>query len=332
MSRANKINWKEYLFNKWVYIVLIVLVVSFSFMSPVFATKGNMANLLRSMPTLGIVTLGLTMLIITGGVDLSCGAIVAASGTAAAALAVKGMNPIICILAGIVVGAICGYFNGYMITRFKLQPFIVTLGSNYFIRGIILVATKGIFISGLPDWFYKISNTNIFGNIIYSNTVVFVVLAFMVGFLMKHTTFGRYCYAVGSNKEASRLSGINVTRHFRTVYLIHGALAGITGVIMMSYLNVGASSEAVGLEAYAIAASIIGGTQFGGGIGTIGGAVSGLLTIEVLKNGLAVVGINTYGQQAVTGLLILVAIVIDFLRKESLFKITTEKTKNKNVN
>lgn len=331
MSKIKKVNWREALFNKWVIIVLIILIVCFSMMSPVFATKGNLANLLRSMPTLGIVTLGLTMLIITGGVDLSCGAIVACSGTLSVALAVKGIHPIICIVSGIAAGALCGYFNGYMITRFKLQPFIVTLGANYLIRGIILVATKGIFISGLPSWYYKISNTNVLFNLIYSNTIIFIVLAIIVAFIMKHTCFGRYCYAVGSNKEASRLSGIDVTKHFRRVYVIHGALAGITGIVMMSYLNVGASSEAVGLEAYAIAASIIGGTQFGGGIGTIGGAVSGLLTIEVFKNGLAVVGINTYGQQAVTGLLILIAIVIDYLRKESLFKISTVKARNKKL-
>src|SRR5690554_6168522 len=141
-----KFDFKNFIFEKWVYFVLLLLIIIFSSMSPVFLSKGNISNILRSMPTLGIVTLGLTTLIITGGVDLSTGSIVACSGTIAAALAVRGFNPIITIVVAILAGTFWGYFNGFMITRFNLQPFIVSLGTNYLIRGIILVATSGVFI------------------------------------------------------------------------------------------------------------------------------------------------------------------------------------------
>lgn len=313
---------KESLWNKvipeyWNVILLIILVIVFSQMSPIFISLGNLVNILRSLPILGIATLGVAMLIITGSIDLSCGAIATCSGTVAAWLAVKGWHPLVCIGSAIFTGAICGLMNGLLITNFELKPFIVTMGSSYLIRGLTQMLTNGTFISGLPPWFYKISNTNIIGNFIYSNFLIFLVLAGVVFFIMKYTIFGRYCYAVGFSNKASELAGINVKKHLCKVYFFEGALAGIAGIILMSYLNVGAPSEAMGLEAYAIAAVIIGGIRFDGGDGGIGRAIIGLITIEIFKNGVAIIGMNTYGQQAVTGLLIIVAIIIDYFRKKS---------------
>lgn len=184
------------------------------------------------------------------------------------------------------------------------------------IRGLTQMFTGGILISGLPGWFYHISNTRLLGNILYSNFLIFLILAVAVVLIMKCTIFGRYCYAVGSSKKASSLAGIQVKRHLLKVYFIEGAFAGIAGIILMSYLNVGASSEAMGLEAYAIAAVIIGGIRFEGGAGGIVRAVLGLLIIEVFKNGMNAAGVNTYGQQAVTGLMILAAMVMDYFRKK----------------
>ena len=311
-----KIVWKEKMAEYWMIGLLLFLVAVFSYMLPVFATRGNLASFLRSMPILGIATLGVAMLMISGGIDLSCGAIMACAGTVAAYLAVRGMHPAACLALGILCGGSWGLLNGFLITRFELKPFIVTVGSNYMIRGLTQMFTGGILISGLPGWFYHISNTRLLGNILYSNFLIFLILAVAVVLVMKCTIFGRYCYAVGSSKKASSLAGIQVKRHLLKVYFIEGAFAGIAGIILMSYLNVGASSEAMGLEAYAIAAVIIGGIRFEGGAGGIVRAVLGLLIIEVFKNGMNAAGVNTYGQQAVTGLMILAAMVMDYFRKK----------------
>jgi ribose transport system permease protein len=260
------------------------------------------------------------MILITGGVDLSIGAIAAFAGTAAAYMSVQGFNPVIVVVVSLAIGAFWGMFNGILITKFKLEPFILTMGTSYLIRGLILFFTNGIYIKGLPDWFYSISNTTIGTKLIHSNTLIFILIAIIMAFVMKNTRFGRYSYAVGSNKEAARLSGINVNRHFIKVFILEGTFAALAGILLMSNLNVGAPSEASGIDLFAMAAAIIGGAQFGGGIGTIGGAMIGILTIQVFQNGLAILGVNTFIQQAVTGGIIVFAVIVDFYRKRSTFK------------
>lgn len=327
----NKMTFKERLAHNWVYVVLLALVISFSVISPTFLSTANVGNFFRQIPTIGIVTIGLTMVLITGGVDLSIGSIVAFTGTAAAYLSTLGWNPILVVLISIVIGAFWGFINSFLITKFKLEPFILTLGTNYVIRGLILFLTNGIYVKGVPDWFYNISNTKVAFNVIYTNTIVFIGLVAVAAYVMKNTRFGRYCYAVGSNREAARLSGIKTDKHFIKVYVLEGALAGIAGILLMSSLNVGAPAEANGLDAFALAAAIIGGTRFGGGIGTIGGAIAGIFTIEIFKNGLALLGMNAFIQQSVTGLIIIAAVILDFYRKGKLFsskKVKTTKNNN----
>lgn len=316
----NKISIREKIANNWIYAVLLALVMSFSILSPNFLSTANIGNFFRQIPTVGIVTVGLTMVLITGGVDLSVGSIVAFTGTAAAYLSAQGLNPIIVVLLSLLIGAFWGGLNGFLVTKFKLEPFILTLGTNYLIRGLLLFLTNGIYVKGVPDWFYNISNTKVLFNVIYTNTIVFIIFIAAGIYLMKHTRFGRYCYAVGSNTEAARLSGIKTEKHFRNVYILEGVLAAFAGILLMSSLNVGAPAEANGLDAFAMAAAIVGGTRFGGGIGTIGGAIAGIFTIEIFKNGLAILGVNAFIQQAVTGLIIIVAVIIDFYRKGKIFK------------
>lgn len=311
----NKDKMNELFFKYSVYGVLIVLILFFSFYTPVFLSKANISNFARQIPTLGILTVAITMLLITGGMDLSMGSIVAFSGTTSAYFVAQGYGIIISLGIGILSGAIIGGLNGFLITKFKLEPFILTLGTNLAIRGLILFLTNGIYIKGLPDWFYVLSNTKTGIKYIYSNTLCFIFIAILGLFIMKKTRFGRTCYAMGSNKEAARLSGINTNKHFIAVYIIEGILAAIAGILLMSSLNVGAPNEAQGMDLFALAGAIIGGTQFGGGVGTIGGALVGLFTIEVFKNGLAILGINSFMQQAVTGIIIVVAIIVDYFRK-----------------
>ncbi len=172
-------------------------------------------------------------------------------------------------------------------------------------------------MKGVPDWFYDISNTKLLGGYISSNTVVLIVLIIAFVFIMNRTRFGRQCYAVGSNPEAARLSGIKVDRHLIKVFVFEGMIAAVAGILLMSNLNVGAPSEAAGMDLMALAGAIMGGTWFSGGVGTIGGAIAGILTIRVFQSGLAVMGTNSFLQQAVTGIIIVVAIVIDYFRRES---------------
>ncbi|MGL6101183.1 MAG: ABC transporter permease [Fusobacteriaceae bacterium] len=314
--KQNKV--KEYLLKYSVYFVLIALIIFFSFYTPVFLGKANISNFARQIPTLGILTVAISILLITGGVDLSMGSIVAFSGTAAAYFASQGHSIPVVLAVGLICGAGFGILNGILITKFKLEAFIVTLGTSLMIRGLILFLTNGIYVKGLPDWFYALSNTKTGIKYIYTNTLCFIIIAVLGVLLMKKTRFGRTCYAVGSNREAARLSGINVNKHFLSVYALEGTLAAIAGILLMSTLNVGAPNEANGMDLFALAGAIIGGTQFGGGTGTIGGALVGLFTIEVFKNGLAILGINSFIQQAVTGFIIVVAIVVDYFRKNKI--------------
>lgn len=327
-----KLNLKKLLTDNWLYVVLACLVIIFSIISPKFLGKANIGNFFRQIPTVGIITIGITMVLITGGVDLSIGSIAAFAGTTAAYLATIGVNPLIVISITLLIGLFWGGLNGLLITKFKLEPFILTLGTNYLIRGIILFVTNGIYIKGVPNWFYNMSNTKVFLNIIYSNTIIFAILVIAAVYLMKNTRFGRYCYAIGSNTEAARLSGIKTERHYIKVYMLEGCLAAVAGILLMSSLNVGAPAEAVGLDAFAMAAAIVGGTRFGGGIGTIGGAIAGIFTIEIFKNGLTMLGMNAFVQDSVTGLIIIGAIIIDFYRKGSFSKVKkVVKKSDKNI-
>lgn len=309
--------FKRYFLRYSLVIVLIIMIAVFSLINPLFIGKTNVSNFMRQIPVIGILTVGITMVLISGGVDLSIGSITAFSGIAAVYMAVKGIHPIIVVLLALATGAFWGLVNGTLITRFDLEPFISTLGVNLVARGLILFLTDGINIKGLPDWFYKISNTNAFNNLIYTNTIIFAIIVIVMAYIMNNTRFGKYCYAVGANKEVARLSGINVKEQVIKVYVIEAMLASIAGILLMSNLNVGAPREAEGIDLFALAAAIIGGTQFGGGVGTIYGSIIGIFTIEIFKNGLAMLGMNTYMQQLVTGLIILVAVVVDYYRKQN---------------
>jgi len=298
-----------------IYIVLIGLVVYFSFASNVFLSRANVGNFFSQIPAVGILTLALTMVLITGCVDLSIASNLAFSGTIAVMMSSSGIPAFIVLPVTLLAGALWGFVNGFFITKFKIAPFILTLGTSYIIRGLILFMTNGVNVAGAPEWFFRLSNTRFLNGMFSSNTVVFVILIFVFSFIMKKTRFGRYCYAVGTNTEAARLSGIKTDWHVIKVYMLAGCMAALAGILVMSNLNVGAPSEGVGMDLIALAATIIGGSKFGGGIGTIGGAVAGVFTIQIFSNGLAILGVNTFLQGVVTGLIIVAAVTLDYFRR-----------------
>ncbi|MGT2756042.1 ABC transporter permease [Streptococcus ovuberis] len=307
---------KSLLLKHSVYLMLIILFVYFSFASPMFLTEGNIGNFFRQIPPVGILTIAYTMILITGYVDLSIASIAAFCGTVAVYLSTKGMGPFLVIPICLLIGVLFGVINAILIKKMNLPAFILTLGTNYIIRGIIMFVTNGIYVTGTPDWFAKIATTKVVGNVIYSNTIIFAVLVAIFAYVMKNTRFGRNCYAIGSNAEVARLSGIKTDKHVIKVFAIEGALAALAGILLMSNLNVGGPNEGQGLDLLAMAAPIMGGTQFSGGVGTIGGAIVGIFTLQIFNNGLAILGINAFMQQAVTGIVIVFSIIIDYIRRK----------------
>lgn len=300
-----------------VYVVLVILFIYFSMASPMFLTQGNVGNFFRQIPPVGILTIAYTMILITGYVDLSIASNAAFVGTTAVYLSAQGLSPFIVIPISILIGMTFGAINGLLIKSMNLPAFILTLGTNYIIRGIIMFVTNGIYVTGTPEWFSKLAGTHIFGNVIYSNTLIFVILIAIFAYIMKNTRFGRNCYAIGSNSEVARLSGIKTDRHVVKLFIIEGALAAVAGLLLMSNLNVGGPNEGQGLDLLAMAAPIMGGTQFSGGVGTIGGAIVGIFTLQVFNNGLAILGVNAFMQQAVTGVVIVFSIIVDYIRRKS---------------
>ncbi|GFH42051.1 sugar ABC transporter permease [Lactococcus hodotermopsidis] len=314
---AKKFSLKDLFLKYSVYVVLIVLLAYFSIGTEAFLSVGNIGNFFRSIPMVGILTIAYTMILITGYVDLSIASVAAFSGTAAVYLATKNVPAPLVILIALAIGGAFGAINGLLIKKLDLPSFILTLGTNYVIRGIIMFITNGIYVTGAPDWFHKISQTHIIGDIFFMNTLIFVLLIIAFVFIMNNTRFGKYCYIIGSNQEAARLSGINTDWHVVKVFIIEGILAAVAGVLMMSNLNVGGPNEGQGLDGLAMAAAIMGGTSFSGGIGTIGGAIVGILTLQVFTNGLTIMGVNAFMQNAVTGGVIILAIIIDYLRRKA---------------
>lgn len=312
-----KLDLKAMFMNYSVYLVLIVLVIYFSIANADFLSTYNMENFLQQIPPVGILTVAYAMILICGYVDLSIGYVGMAAGMVGLYCSNLGFNPVLVILISLLVGAILGTFNALLIKKFDLPSFILTLGTSYVIKGMLGFFTDEQFIGSEQEWFNKLAKTPIGTDVFKSNALIFIVAIIIVTFIMKGTRLGKYTYAVGSNPEAARLSGINTDMHVVKVFIIEGMLAAVAGLLIVSNLNGGASKDANGLDLFAMAAAIMGGVSFSGGIGTIGGAVAGILTLQVFKNGLTLMGVNSFLQDTVTGLVIILAIIIDYLKRKA---------------
>jgi ribose transport system permease protein len=279
--------------------------------------------------SIALLGIGATCVIITGGIDLSVGSVLALAGVVAA-LAVKelGMPVPVGMLLGILTGSLCGLINGLMVTRFKLPPFIATLGMMLIARGVALQITGARAVSGLGESFGELGNgalfriVNIgddgFPNVVFPGipypVILMVVIALAVSFMLNRSILGRHIYAVGSNADAARLSGVNVARVTNFTYILSGTLAGLTGCVLMSRLVTAQPNEGVMYELDAIASAVIGGTSLIGGVGTISGTAIGAFVIGILRNGLNMNGVSAFTQQIIIGLVILVTVWIDQLR------------------
>ena len=299
---------------------VVVMFAVFSITAKNFFTMRNVLSLALQTSTTTLMGIGVTFTIITAGIDLSIGSVVALTGTVAVMAAIAGVPIWISWLIGVLVGVVCGLTNGLLITRLKLPPFIATLGMTFVVRGVALTITNANAWPA-PDRFGALGNNTIFrtGNqfpgIPYP-VLVMIAVAFLFHFVLKKTRIGRYTYAIGSNEEAARLSGIKVNRIKIISYVICAALAGLVGIILASRMVTSQPNSAIGYELNAIASAVIGGTSLMGGVGTVGGTVIGSFIIGILTVGLTMQGTNYFMQQIVIGLVVIGAVAFDQLRNK----------------
>jgi ribose transport system permease protein len=288
---------------------LALIVIVLSIISDDFLTVSNIFNVLRQISINALIAFGMTFVILTGGIDLSVGSILALSSAITAGMMAGGMDTTPAVLIGLLAGLAMGAVNGLIIAKGKVAPFIATLATMTVFRGLTLVYTEGKPITGLnPD--FALLGKGFFLEI--PMPVVWMLISFAVlYFILRHTTFGRHVYALGSNEEATRLSGISTTRVKVWVYTISGLLAALSGIILASRLNSAQPTAGTAYELDAIAAVVLGGTSLAGGRGWIVGTLIGAMIIGVLDNGLNLLNVSSFYQSVVKGAVILVAVLLD---------------------
>ena len=299
--------------NLAILVAFIILCVGLSIATPAFFTKDNILNVLRQVATNSNLAIGLTMAIIIGGIDLSVGAVLAISGLLCASFISDGMNLGLAVLLAFTLGALFGLLNGLIIAYTNMPPFVVTLATQNIARGIVNVYANGQPISARDPVFNFLGVGYFLGiplPVIYS----FVLLAVMI-LILGRSKFGRQLYAVGGNEEAARFSGINIKKVKIIVYTLCGALASFSGIILAARMYSGQPTAGDGFELDAIAASVLGGVSFSGGVGKLGGTIIGVLVLGVLTNGLNLLNINSFWQYIIKGIIILLAVYLDILKK-----------------
>ena len=308
--------WNKYKREFVVLIATLAMCVVFTVLNKNFLNYSNFLTVLQQMVLNGILAVGMMFTIITGGIDLSVGCTYAITGIVVASCTVNyGMNPFLAILVGILIGAVLGAFNGFLINQLKLQPFIATLGTMSLYRGIAYVVTGGVPVTNVPTSYRDIFNGIVFGGV--RNYIIVMVVVFVIAhILLSKMRSGDYLYAVGGNEEAAKLSGGNVIKTKYIAYIFCGICAAIAGMIMLASLG---SAEATAGQAYetnAIAAAAIGGTRMAGGKGTALGTFIGALMLAVLKVGMVVINVDSFWQFVVTGIIIIVASYFEFIQQD----------------
>jgi ribose/xylose/arabinose/galactoside ABC-type transport system permease subunit len=293
-----------------IIVVFILICILLSVISPQFLTVSNLTIIVTQITINALLAFGVTFVIITGGIDLSLGSIVAVSGVLAAIFAKNNNYPVIVpIFIGLFSGLAMGAFNGFVVTKSKIAPFIVTLGTMTIARGLALIISKGRPISNLSETFNFIGGGSFLG--VPVPIIILVVVFVLSTIILNKTILGRYIYAVGGNEQAARASGININQVKMAVYCLCGLLAGLASLILTARVTTGQPNAGAGFELDAIAAAVIGGTSTTGGKGTIAGTLIGVLLIGVINNGLDLLNVTSYYQQVVMGVIIIGAVVLD---------------------
>lgn len=308
-TKKRAVNWLILLDKYRVFLILLALGTMASLLSDAFLTTTNLFNVLRQVSIIAIISAGMTLVILTAGIDLSVGSVMAFAGAIAAGVLTAGLPLPIGIIACIVVGALIGMFNGWFVAKGGVPAFIATLAVMVIARGMTLVYTKGNPVVVSNDAFRTIGGGNVFG-IPIPVIIMFAIFGLMY-FILNHTSFGRYVYAIGGNEEAAKLAGIPVNRIKIGVYTIAGALASVSALIYTSRLMSAQPNAGMGIELDAIAAVIIGGTRLSGGKGGVIGTLIGALIMGLLDNILNLMNISPFYQNIAKGLVILIAVLAD---------------------
>jgi ribose transport system permease protein len=293
------------------FIALLVVAAGLAVMSPDFLTVANLLNVMRQVSINALIAFGMTLVILLGGIDLSVGSILALSSVFTATLISRGTDPVVATLVGIASGAVMGAANGLVIAKGKVAPFIATLGTMTILRGLALVLSNGSPVTGINSDFFTMLGGGYVADLIPIPVIWMALMFAVIWFVLKKTVFGRHVYAVGGNEEASRLSGVSVDRVKIWVYTLSGAMSAMAGIILTSRLNSAQPTAGAGYELDAIAAVVLGGTSLTGGRGWIFGTLVGALLIGVLNNGLNLLGVSSFYQQVIKGVVILLAVLID---------------------
>ncbi|HOP01326.1 MAG TPA: ABC transporter permease [Flexilinea sp.] len=293
---------------------LLMLFLFFTLANRNFISMMNILNILKQATPIIIIAIGQTFVLITAGIDLSIGSVIACSGVVAAIFMRDGMPVWISMVAGLLFGVLVGIINGSLIVYGKLPAFIATMGTMTTVRGLALFLTQGIPIGSLPKEFTQIGTQRTFN--VPNQVYIMAILAIIFGFVLSKTKIGRYTYAMGSNYEATRLSGVNVNRTLIIVYTISGFLAAWAGMIMTANVISAAPTAGDGYELDAVASSVIGGASTLGGEGIIPGTVLGALVIATLRNGLNLSGASPFIQKMIIGIVIIAAVFIDRFKRE----------------
>ena len=309
-------------------LTLLLLIAGFSLASQAFFSVNNALTVLLQTSVIGLLGIGMTMVIITGGIDLSVGSVLALAGVGTA-MAVKAGVPVgLAMGFGVLIGAACGAINGLIVTRAKIPPFVATLGMMLMARGLALQLTGAAPISQLGEAFGRLGNgalfrmvemqANGFPKVIFPGipypAILLLLVAVSAAYLLRRRQIGRHIYATGSNEEAARLSGVRVDQTKLYAYAMSGALAGLAGNVLMSRLVTAQPSEGVMYELDAIAAAVIGGASLSGGVGAVSGTMIGAFIIGILRNGLNMAGVSAFIQQIVIGAVVIGAVWIDQMR------------------
>ena len=282
-------------------------------LTPHFLTVSNLLNIVQQTSINAIVAAGMTFVIISGGIDLSVGSIVALSGVALGTLLQSGYPPAVAIPAALAAGAACGLLNGTLVSFGRLPPFIATLGMMSVARGAALVFTEGRPVSGFDESFRWLATGSV--GFVPAPVVVMLAVYAIAHFVLTRTTFGRYVYAIGGNEEATRLSGVAVRFHKTAVYCVSGLMSAVAAIVLTARLNSAQPIAGMMYELDAIAATVIGGTSLMGGEGSLGGTLVGALIMGVLRNGLNLLGVSSFLQQIVIGGVIVGAVLVDTILK-----------------
>jgi inositol transport system permease protein len=306
--------------NKYgIVLILLAMLVAFSLLSEGFFTTRNIFNIIRQISFMGLIAIGVTMVILTGGIDLGSGSVLALAAVLATSLAqlpesatlkYAGLSvPIgVPVLVALLIGALTGWVNGALIARFRIPPFIATLGMMTVARGFALIYSNKPLSQLTPE--YNFIGQGAIAGVPFP-VIVLLVVAVLTHIMLNNTRFGRYIYALGGNEQAARISGVNIDRVKIGVYTLAGLLSGLAGLVVSSRVGSGQPGQGVGIELDAIAAAVIGGTSLSGGIGTIWGTIVGALIIGVLDNGLILLNVDQYWITIVKGTIIVVAVIID---------------------